>query len=220
MLQPMVSQRIGHDLATEQQTTTYRRPWVWPWVGMILWNKKWQPALVFLPGKSLGQRSLTGYSPGGCKEADMTGWLSTPHTHTWVWQSGWPTRRLVFLLVTHLGELRCDGSSWEPWAWRQVTHFSGVRSFLDRTVLPAIPVKMSWKIASLGGLSAGGCGSFFFQVELRCGRLWEKKASLPPTYNTVDSEHEVGPAASAMWLPSHVGWPSPQKLESNHLWLK
>ena len=27
---------------------------------------------VFLPGKSHERRSLVGYSPGGCKESDMT----------------------------------------------------------------------------------------------------------------------------------------------------
>ena len=31
-----------------------------------------QPTPVFLPGESHGQRSLTGYSPGGWKELDMT----------------------------------------------------------------------------------------------------------------------------------------------------
>ena len=35
-----------------------------PWVGQILWRRKWQPTPVFLPGKSHGQRSLEGYSPG------------------------------------------------------------------------------------------------------------------------------------------------------------
>ena len=39
---------------------------------MILWNRKWQPPPVFLPGKFLGQRSLAGYSPWGRKELDMT----------------------------------------------------------------------------------------------------------------------------------------------------
>ena len=29
----------------------------------ILWRRAWQPTLVFLPGKSLGQRRLVGYSP-------------------------------------------------------------------------------------------------------------------------------------------------------------
>ena len=33
---------------------------------------KWQPAPVFLPGKSHGQRSLVGYSPWVYKESDMT----------------------------------------------------------------------------------------------------------------------------------------------------
>ena len=35
-----------------------------PWVGEILWRRKWQPTSVFLPAKSHGQRSLAGYSPG------------------------------------------------------------------------------------------------------------------------------------------------------------
>ena len=51
-----------------------------PWVGKIPWGRKWQPTLVFLPGKFHEQRSLVGYSPWGCKESDMTEWLSA-HTH-------------------------------------------------------------------------------------------------------------------------------------------
>ena len=31
-----------------------------------------QPTPVFWPGESHGQRSLTGYSPWGCKESDTT----------------------------------------------------------------------------------------------------------------------------------------------------
>ena len=30
------------------------------------------PTPVCLPGESHGQRSLEGYSPGGCKESEMT----------------------------------------------------------------------------------------------------------------------------------------------------
>ena len=52
-----------------------------PWVGKIPWSRKWQPALVFLPGKFHRQRCLTGYSPQGCKEKDMTEHAHT-HTHT------------------------------------------------------------------------------------------------------------------------------------------
>ena len=35
-------------------------------------ERKWQPTLVYLPGKSHGQRSLAGYSPWVHKESDMT----------------------------------------------------------------------------------------------------------------------------------------------------
>jgi len=38
--------------------------------GLIpVWGR-WQPTPVFLPGESLGQSSLVGYSPWGCKESD------------------------------------------------------------------------------------------------------------------------------------------------------
>ena len=46
-------------------------------VGKIPWKRKWQPTLVFLPGKVYGQRSLAGYSLLSCKESDMTEQLST-----------------------------------------------------------------------------------------------------------------------------------------------
>ena len=42
------------------------------WVGKIPWRSAWQPTptAILLPGESLGQRSLVGYSPQGCKEWD------------------------------------------------------------------------------------------------------------------------------------------------------
>ena len=48
-----------------------------PWVGKILWSRKQQPFLVFLPGKFHGQRSPAGCSPWGGKESD-----TTEYTHT------------------------------------------------------------------------------------------------------------------------------------------
>ena len=36
-----------------------------PWIRKIPWRRKWQSILIFLPGKSRGQRSLAGYSPWG-----------------------------------------------------------------------------------------------------------------------------------------------------------
>ena len=38
----------------------------------IPWRRGWEPAPVFLPGKSHRQRSLVGYSPWGCTESDTT----------------------------------------------------------------------------------------------------------------------------------------------------
>ena len=43
-----------------------------PWVEKIPRRRKWQPTPVFLPGKSLGQRSMAGYSPWRGKELDTT----------------------------------------------------------------------------------------------------------------------------------------------------
>ena len=38
-----------------------------PWIGELPWRRKWQPALVFLPGKSHGWQRLAGDRPWGCK---------------------------------------------------------------------------------------------------------------------------------------------------------
>ena len=85
------SQRVRHDWVTElnwtelnellwasqwlsgkESTCQCRRHRFDPWVGKISWRRKWQPTPVFLPGEYYGQRSLTGYSPCGCKESDMS----------------------------------------------------------------------------------------------------------------------------------------------------
>ena len=48
------------------------RPRFNPWVGKILWRRKWQPTPGYLPGESHGQWCLVGYSLWGRKESDMT----------------------------------------------------------------------------------------------------------------------------------------------------
>ena len=59
-----------------------------PWLGKIPWRRKWQPAPVFLPGKSHAWRSLVGYNPWDRRELDMTEYagasppmLCTPPRH-------------------------------------------------------------------------------------------------------------------------------------------
>ena len=56
-----------------------RRPRFNPWVGKILWKRKWQPAPGFWPGEFQGQRSLAGYNPRSCKESDVTKRLIFSH---------------------------------------------------------------------------------------------------------------------------------------------
>ena len=64
-LQSTGSQRVGHDWATSLSLSQPRK-------------RKWHPSPVCLPGKFHGQRSLTGYSPWGCKEWNMTKWWACP----------------------------------------------------------------------------------------------------------------------------------------------
>ena len=52
-----------------------------PWVRKIPWRRKWQPALVFLPGESHRHGSLAGYSPQGCEEWDTTEATVRARTH-------------------------------------------------------------------------------------------------------------------------------------------
>ena len=43
-----------------------------PGSGKFPWRREWQPAPLFFPGESHGQRNLGGYSPWGHKETDKT----------------------------------------------------------------------------------------------------------------------------------------------------
>ena len=61
----------------KESTCQYRRHRFSPWSGKILWRRKRQRTLEFLPGEHHGQRSLAGYSPCDCKESDRT-----EHTHS------------------------------------------------------------------------------------------------------------------------------------------
>ena len=71
--------------ASEQRGTTGKRR------SSLLWRRKWQPAPVFLPGESHGQRRLAGYSPWSRKELDLTDnyhTLSGPLSFTFSQTSG------------------------------------------------------------------------------------------------------------------------------------
>ena len=57
-----------------RQCRQCKRPKFDPWVEKIPWRMKWQPAPVFMPGESHGQRNLVGNRPWGLTELDT-------HTH-------------------------------------------------------------------------------------------------------------------------------------------
>ena len=52
-----------------------------PWVRKIPWRRKWQPTLIFLPGKFHGQRSLAGFNPCDHKELDTIEHTCQPKNH-------------------------------------------------------------------------------------------------------------------------------------------
>ena len=54
-----------------------------PWEGKLPKRRAWQPAPVFLPVESHGQRSLAGYSLWGHEESDMTEAMEHAHTLCW-----------------------------------------------------------------------------------------------------------------------------------------
>ena len=81
-------------------------------VGKIPWRKEWLPTPAFLPGESHGQTSLVGCSPWGCKEKDMTEWLTLSH---------WPPyKRRNHLLYEALEDEseRKDNSVWGNILWK------------------------------------------------------------------------------------------------------
>ena len=65
----LVAQMVKN-LSAMQETHVQSRGWEDPL------EKEMATHSSILPGKSLGQRSLAGYSPWDCKELDMTEWLT------------------------------------------------------------------------------------------------------------------------------------------------
>ena len=67
LVQPPLFTVLPRWLSGKEFACQCRRHGSDPWVRKIPWRRKWQPAPVFLTGKSHGQRSLKGYSPWGNK---------------------------------------------------------------------------------------------------------------------------------------------------------
>ena len=90
-----------------------------PWVGKILWRRKWQPTPVLLPGKSHRWRSMVGYSPWGHKKSDTTEQLHSlthwTHSGSWALVSApfWPTSELSPELSILISKHLMGSSTWQ-----------------------------------------------------------------------------------------------------------
>ena len=68
---------------------------------LIYWSRKWQTTPVFLPEKFHGQRNLAGDSPKGCKEWDMTEWMSVHTLLIYIFHISLPKHFSCFSVCTH-----------------------------------------------------------------------------------------------------------------------
>ena len=66
------------------QCKRYKRHGFNPWVGKILWRRKWEPTPVCLPGESHGRRILVGYSSWGCRVRNNLASKQTAAAAEWV----------------------------------------------------------------------------------------------------------------------------------------
>ena len=81
-----------------------------PGLGRSLGEGNCNPTPVFLPGKAHGQRSLAGYSPQGCKEADTNEWQ---HTHTRTDYNSY--RSVGLILMESLWKILNTGVKWSDY---------------------------------------------------------------------------------------------------------
>ena len=85
--------------------------WIQSWVRKIPWRRKWQPAPVFLPEESHGQRSLVGYGPWGHKESDTD--------MTWLRRQQSVSASIITYYFTTWGKL-LSSSNWDSHIWREI----------------------------------------------------------------------------------------------------
>ena len=115
---------------TPNQCRIHKRPWVWSLGGKDPQRRAWQPAPVFLPGESHGQRHLVAYSPWGSQKVRHS-WSNLAHM----------SLKIVFVqkkkpLLAQLWkcEIRCH------WQWFEVAFLPFM---FNKRALGNVP---SWKI--------------------------------------------------------------------------
>ena len=94
------------------------QPGLDPWVGKTSRRRAWQPTPLFLPGESLGQRSLVGYSLWVCKRVGHD-WSDLARTHGLRGEPG--PQFTTCVGRTHPAWLGCTAlwaPRWTHWAWQ------------------------------------------------------------------------------------------------------
>ena len=65
-----ISSKAGLVAEMEKNLPVMQETWVWPLGRKISWRREWLSTPVFLPWKSHGQSSLSGFSPWYCRVGD------------------------------------------------------------------------------------------------------------------------------------------------------
>ena len=72
-----------------------------PWVWKIPWRRKWQPAIVFLPGKSHRQKSLVDFCPWGHKRVRHSLTTKQQQQQQQIRMALYPVKKLNQQLITY-----------------------------------------------------------------------------------------------------------------------
>ena len=166
-------------------------------------RREWLPTLVFLPGKSHGQRSLAGYSPWNCRV-----W------HDWVTNSKNNILPEAFLAFWHK-MFQASLVPFLPQPWYQPLLFEALAPFTEKGVYAARPgcwvCLLHWRGHSFQTLSASGFQAFWSWIRGTLHNLmlldWFLVAFIPKTApytgNGMFSELRVGTMPSV-----NLAWPS------------
>ena len=152
----LFSGRLPRWLSSKESACQCRRHGFDPWVRKIPWRRKWQLTPVFPPGKSHGQKSLVGCSPGTVGHD-----LATEHRHTYSVASS--ASSLVFLgkhLKRSLASLRmwsrglaCGAGALQTGAWSEVTgHLAWLSSKSQRCWLFTLHWEQTGEMRSVSAL--------------------------------------------------------------------
>ena len=121
-----------------------RRRRFYPWVRKVPWRRAWQPARVFSPRESHGQRSLVGCSPWGHTESDTTERLSSSHCLIDCGQNSLQRCACVLSHFSHVTRWTAAPQAPLPMGFSRQEYWSGLQvpspgDLLDPGIEPGFP---------------------------------------------------------------------------------